>query len=94
MNLGEGLLRIGHDREGTAPARNHHHPRALRRVQQGKERVGNPDRSVDVGVVNSVDLLSRRLRRRSAAAGRARIVYQDIEPIGVFSNVPTASVTD
>jgi hypothetical protein len=51
VNFREGLLWVGHDREGTAAAGHHHHPRMIRRLQQGKERMRDPDRPVHVGVI-------------------------------------------
>ena len=84
----EGLVWIGHDREGTATAGHHHHPRMVRRQQQGKERMRDPDWSVHVGVVDGMNFVNCRVRGRNTLSWRACVVDQHIQPAGVLPNEP------
>jgi hypothetical protein len=49
------LLLIGNDRKGCGTAGDHHHPRIVRRPQQGKERMRDPNWSEHVGGVDGLN---------------------------------------
>jgi NAD(P)-dependent dehydrogenase (short-subunit alcohol dehydrogenase family) len=88
VDFREGLLWIGHDREGTAAAGHHDHPRMVRRLQQRKERVRDSDRSVHVGVVDGTYFTGGRVCGRNSLPWRAGVVDQHVQPVGVLPDQP------
>ena len=88
VELREGLLGIGHDREGAAAAGHHHDPRVRRRLQQGQEGVRDADRSVHVDLVHGVDLIDRCIGGRDTLPWRAGVVDQHVQMVRPSSNEP------